>query len=80
MNQEHLIVMANQIGAFFASMPDHDEALEGVANHIRRFWEPRMRRVILAALDEPEAAASMLPVVREALTKSRDALTPAAAA
>ncbi|HLX01029.1 MAG TPA: formate dehydrogenase subunit delta [Trinickia sp.] len=80
MNQEHLIVMANQIGEFFASMPDRDEALVSVANHIRRYWEPRMRRVILAALDEPDAAASMAPIVREALTKSRDALTPAAAA
>ncbi|WP_207003078.1 formate dehydrogenase subunit delta, partial [Trinickia mobilis] len=53
--------------------------LAGVADHIRRFWEPRMRRAILAALDEPDAAASMAPIVREALTKSRDALTPAAA-
>jgi formate dehydrogenase subunit delta len=79
MNQEHLIVMANQIGEFFASMPDHDEALTSVATHIRRYWEPRMRRVILAALDDPAAAATMEPIVREALTKSRDALTPAAA-
>uniref|UniRef100_UPI001A8D0527 formate dehydrogenase subunit delta n=1 Tax=Trinickia mobilis TaxID=2816356 RepID=UPI001A8D0527 len=51
MNQEHLIVMANQIGEFFESMPDREEALAGVADHIRRFWEPRMRRAILAALD-----------------------------
>ena len=78
MDNQHLIVMANQIGAFFASMPDHDEALAGVADHIRRFWEPRMRRAILAALDEPAAAESMAPIVREALVKSRAALTPAA--
>jgi formate dehydrogenase subunit delta len=77
MNRDHLIVMANQIGDFFASMPDHDEALAGIADHIRRFWEPRMRRAILAALDETDAAASMSPIVREALTKSRDALMPA---
>ena len=77
MDNEHLINMANQIGAFFASMPDHDEALAGIADHIRLFWEPRMRRVILASLDTPDAAASMSPIVREALTKSRDALTPA---
>ncbi|HDR9806869.1 TPA: formate dehydrogenase subunit delta, partial [Burkholderia cenocepacia] len=42
MNSEHLIDMANQIGAFFESMPDRDEALTGIAEHIRRFWEPRM--------------------------------------
>jgi formate dehydrogenase subunit delta len=80
MDNQHLIVMANQIGTFFASMPDRDEALAGVADHIRRFWEPRMRRALLAALDEPDAAASMAPLVRDALTRSRDALTPAAAA
>ena len=35
--------MANQIARFFASYP-HPEAVEGVANHIQRFWEKRMRR------------------------------------
>ncbi|MGU7776422.1 formate dehydrogenase subunit delta, partial [Burkholderia sp. MR1-5-21] len=44
MDTGHLIDMANQIGEFFASMPDRDEALAGIADHIRRFWEPRMRR------------------------------------
>jgi formate dehydrogenase subunit delta len=34
--------MANQIAAFFASYP-HEEAVAGVANHIQRFWEKRMR-------------------------------------
>ncbi|MCA3787073.1 formate dehydrogenase subunit delta, partial [Burkholderia sp.] len=53
MDHEHLIDMANQIGAFFESMPDRDEALAGIADHIRRFWEPRMRRALLAALDDP---------------------------
>lgn len=37
MNQHNLIDMANQIGEFFASMPDRDEGLAGVADHIRRF-------------------------------------------
>ena len=35
--------MANQIARFFASYP-RPEAVEGVANHIQRFWEKRMRR------------------------------------
>jgi formate dehydrogenase subunit delta len=80
MNSEQLITMANQIGVFFASMPDHDAALADVADHIRRFWDPRMRVTILAALDEPAAAETMAPIVREALTKARVALTPAATA
>lgn len=76
MNVEHLIEMANQIGEFFESMPDHDEALSGIAGHIRRFWEPRMRRAILAALDDPAASGTMSPIVREALSRAREGLTP----
>ncbi|RKP52069.1 formate dehydrogenase subunit delta [Trinickia fusca] len=79
MNEQHLIDMANRIGEFFDSMPDRDEALAGIADHIRRFWEPRMRRAILAALDDPAASATMSPIVNEALTRSRSELTPAPA-
>lgn len=42
MSPERLIYMANQIATFFHSMP-HDEAVGGVAEHINKFWEPRMR-------------------------------------
>ena len=80
MNEQHLIEMANRIGEFFESMPDHDEALAGIADHIRRFWEPRMRRAILATLDDPAAFKPMRPIVREALTQARSQLTPAEAA
>jgi formate dehydrogenase subunit delta len=79
MNTEHLIEMANQIGEFFASMPDREEALASIADHIRRFWEPRMRRAILSSLDDPAASEAMSPIVREALTRARKALTPRAA-
>ncbi|RKT24710.1 formate dehydrogenase delta subunit [Paraburkholderia sp. RAU2J] len=81
MDTQNLIDMANRIGDFFESMPDHEEALTGVADHIRRFWEPRMRRALLAALDEaPDANGIVLSdFVREALVKHREELTPAAA-
>jgi formate dehydrogenase subunit delta len=82
MNDDNLIDMANRIGDFFDSMPDHDEALTGIADHIRRFWEPRMRRALLATLDTarpPEAPMVMSEIVREALVLHRDELTPAAA-
>lgn len=36
---------ANQIALFFASYP-HDEAVAGVTNHIKSFWERRMREQI----------------------------------
>ncbi|ACR28040.1 formate dehydrogenase subunit delta [Burkholderia glumae] len=79
MKVDHLITMANQIGTFFGSMPDHDEAVNGIADHIRRFWEPRMRRTLLAALDGDDPAGhALLPVVREALLTHRTALEPMA--
>ncbi|MBV8618170.1 MAG: formate dehydrogenase subunit delta [Curvibacter sp.] len=52
-HSDNLIQMANRIGQFFESMPDHAEALEGVAQHIRKFWEPRMRAEFLRLVDAP---------------------------
>lgn len=37
---------ANQITLFFASYP-REEAIAGVEDHLRRFWEPRMRRQLI---------------------------------
>jgi formate dehydrogenase subunit delta len=79
MDNQNLIDMANRIGDFFDSMPDRDEALAGVADHIRRFWEPRMRRALLTSLDEPDVSGvAMSAFVKEALVRHRDRLMPAA--
>ena len=43
--EDKLVRMANQIGQFFKSQP-HDEALAGIADHLRSFWTPKMRRQI----------------------------------
>ncbi|MCX4177809.1 MULTISPECIES: formate dehydrogenase subunit delta, partial [Paraburkholderia] len=45
---------------------------------IRRFWEPRMRRALLAVLDTPNKEA-LCQIVREALAGHRAGLTPARA-
>jgi len=42
--------MANQIGKFFESQRA-DEVVPGIADHIRKFWDPRMRKAIFAYLD-----------------------------
>ncbi|KIG10548.1 formate dehydrogenase subunit delta [Caballeronia concitans] len=76
MDVDNLIEMANRIGQFFDSMPDRAEAVDSVADHIRRFWEPRMRLAILAAIDDEAASATMEPIVREALTLHRADLQP----
>ena len=51
MDVDNLVRMANRIGEFFAAMPDREEAKDGIAQHLRRFWEPRMRRILYAPLD-----------------------------
>jgi formate dehydrogenase subunit delta len=79
MDVDNLIDMANRIGEFFDSLPDREESVDSIADHIRRFWEPRMRNAILAALDEPAVSATMHPIVHEALLKHRADLTPRAA-
>lgn len=47
MNAEHLVKMANQIEAFFRSDPDRDNAIAGIETHLRRFWDPRMRKALV---------------------------------
>lgn len=49
---ERLVAMANDIANFFESEPDRAAGIDGVADHIRRFWEPRMRQKIIAHLHE----------------------------
>jgi formate dehydrogenase subunit delta len=75
MDIHNLVHMANRIGDFFAAMPDRAEALDGVATHIRKFWEPRMRRQILEHLDAAQGAG-LSDLVREALLANRTALQP----
>jgi formate dehydrogenase subunit delta len=78
MDLHNLIAMANRIGDFFAAQPDRDEALAGLAEHLRKFWTPRMRSEILAAVGT-EAGAGLHEIVAAALTKHRVLLEPAAA-
>ena len=47
MHIEQLVTMANEIAAFFAGAADEGEAAASVANHLRRFWDPRMRKQII---------------------------------
>ncbi len=47
---DRLVYMANQIAKFFAHEPAA-QAAQSVENHIRRFWEPKMRHAIIAYLE-----------------------------
>lgn len=58
-----LVRMANQIGIFFESRP-HEEGVAGVAEHINKFWEPRMRHHFFEVVDA--GGAGLRPIVLEA--------------
>ncbi len=68
MSHDNLVRMANQIGAFFRSQ-GRDRAVAGVTEHIRKFWDPRMRKAILAHLDA--GGTGLEPTVREAVEALR---------
>lgn len=61
---DKLVYMANQIGTFFRSQGPQD-AVTGTADHIRKFWDPRMRAAIFAHLEN--GGAGLSPTVRQAI-------------
>ena len=48
MDVHRLVAMANDIASYFASEPDRESGVDGVANHLEKFWDPRMRRQLIA--------------------------------
>ena len=67
MNIERLVTMANDIAAFFAADPDRDAAAEQVAVHLKKFWEPRMRREIRRFLDQ--GGSGLSPIARRGVER-----------
>lgn len=43
MHIDYLVQMANDIGAFFASEADQSVAANSIQQHLKRYWDPRMR-------------------------------------
>lgn len=70
MDNNNLIFTANKIGVFFESMPDRKEALEGIATHLKSFWDPRMRKALLAQVDGGHST-DLRPIVLAALREHR---------
>ena len=71
MSADRLVQMANDISEFFAGEPKRADAVAAIASHMKRFWDPRMRRKLLAHLQSGgaglndlsrEAVASLPPV------------------
>jgi formate dehydrogenase subunit delta len=68
MSPDRLIHMANQIGTFFRSQ-GADQCVAGIADHIRKFWDPRMRAAIVAHVDG--GGAGLDPDVKAAIAMLR---------
>lgn len=66
MNIRRLVAMANQIGAFFRAQGEAAE-VAGVEDHLRRFWDPRMRGQIIAHLEA--GGEGLDPLVRTAVER-----------
>jgi formate dehydrogenase subunit delta len=58
--------MANQIATFFRTQPGTDQA-DRVAQHLRDYWDPRMRAQILQIAESGESGLS--PLAAEAVQR-----------
>ena len=66
MENGDMIRMANQIAAFFEAYP-RAEAIDGVAKHIKSFWDPRMRKKLDTYI--AEGGEQLSPLVLAAFPK-----------
>jgi formate dehydrogenase subunit delta len=82
MSHDKLVYMANQIGKFFASQSHasggEQRAVDGIATHLTKFWDPSMRTAIIAQLRDGRAEdLDRLPrLAVEQLAASSQAHTP----
>jgi formate dehydrogenase subunit delta len=67
-NAEKLVMMANQIAAFFATQPGTTQAAD-VAAHLKAFWEPRMLAAFHAHVDA--GGEGLSPLALEAAGRLR---------
>lgn len=74
MDKNNLVHQVNRIAEFFAVMPDHLEAVDNLADHVRKFWEPRMRVALYQQLNA--GGEGLHDMAREALEKHRARLEP----
>lgn len=66
MSPDKMRYQANQIATFFASQPE-DEQIDGVADHINKFWDPRMRAKLFEIADQ--STEGFKPMLVAALAK-----------
>ncbi len=76
MDERRLTTMANQIGAFFR-LQGEAVAAASVEDHMRKYWDPRMRGQIVDHLRaggeglEPAVRAAVARLARDAVSSTR---------
>jgi len=75
MESATLVRMANQIADFFVAS-GHDEAVNGIAGHIRSFWDPRMRRALYAHAETGGEGLAQLVIDAIAALRLSDSKIP----
>jgi formate dehydrogenase subunit delta len=72
MPSDDVIRMANQIAQFFAVYPEED-AVDGVRDHLEKFWPPAMRKELIAVADGLQPADGELhPLAHRAVARLRN--------
>jgi formate dehydrogenase subunit delta len=72
---DKLVMMANQIARNLAAQGEA-KSVTGTADHIARFWDPRMRAAIIA--HAAKGGADLSPTARAAVLSLPAPTTPAA--
>ncbi|HQV50405.1 MAG: formate dehydrogenase subunit delta [Xanthomonadales bacterium] len=75
MDVQRLVAMANDIARYFASEPERDAGIEGVADHLRKFWTPRMCEQLVAHVEIDDSGLDALAAagVRRLAARRQDA-------
>jgi formate dehydrogenase subunit delta len=71
---DKLVMMANQIAKFFAPQGE-DRAVAGIADHVKKFWEPRMKSAIFAYIES--GGTGLDPLALEAIKNLQAGAKPA---
>ncbi|MCB1625299.1 MAG: formate dehydrogenase subunit delta [Pseudomonadales bacterium] len=64
MQVEALVSMINQIASFFAHEGEA-QAASSIADHLRKYWDPRMRKAIVAHVEA--GGAGLAPAALQAV-------------
>lgn len=76
MNIDTLTRMVNDIANYFAAEPDHAAGVAGIADHLKKFWDPTMRRQII---EHVQAGGDGLELLAKEAVQKLAALQAAAA-